>query len=315
MILHTNNRLDNRGNISMSWSDFIMSDKKMKLPQMSHEEKAKLADYPKMKETLVRYIREGKSKEESEIAGGVQYSLLTCGYAAIRPWAMPQNRKYETSNPPGIPSLSERQQQVWDLTQNGLTQKEIAKMLKCSQSTVAFSLKQARAVKEKENEVVARGGHVIYQTRIHLFVHGMELWEEVKGVDLGTGTLAADIDEAISLGASEVISTHLGYSPTQLDKLAMDIILATGGKCVIIADCFATNAIADVHAVYFIRDCVHTVDIPAGEKHPGRGLPVNCSICYLDDWIRHLGVPLSENDEETVQKFNLWRGLFDKNPH
>ena len=93
-----------------------MSDKKMKLPQMSDEEKAKLADYPKMKETLVRYIREGKSKEESEIAGGVQYSLLTCGYAAIRPWAMPQNRKYETSNPPGIPSLSERQQQVWDLT-------------------------------------------------------------------------------------------------------------------------------------------------------------------------------------------------------
>ena len=37
MILHTNNRLDNRGNISMSWSDFIMSDKKMKLPQMSDE--------------------------------------------------------------------------------------------------------------------------------------------------------------------------------------------------------------------------------------------------------------------------------------
>ena len=48
----------------MSWRDFIMSDKKMKLPQMSDEEKAKLADYPKMKVTLVRYIREGKSKEE-----------------------------------------------------------------------------------------------------------------------------------------------------------------------------------------------------------------------------------------------------------
>lgn len=292
-----------------------MSDEKLRLPQISDEEKSKLSESQKMNETLVQYIREGKSKEEAEMAGGVRHYLLDCGYAVIRPWAMPQNRKYETSNPPGVPSLSGRQKEVWDLTQSGLTQREIANKLKCSQSTVAFSLKQARLIKEKANEVVAQGHYVIYQTRIHLFVHGMELWEKVKGVDLGTGTLAADIDEAISLGASEVISTHLDYSPTQLDKLTMDIILATGGKCVIMADCFATNAIADVHAVYFIRDCVHTVDIPAGEKHPGRGLPVNCSICYLDDWIRHLGVHLSQNDEETVQKFNLWRGLFDKVPH
>ena len=59
------------------------------------------------------------------------------------------------------------------------------------------------------------GMSTVWTHRIHLFVHGMELWEKVKGVDLGTGTLAADIDEAISLGASEVISTHLGYSPTR----------------------------------------------------------------------------------------------------
>lgn len=153
---------------------------------------------------------------------------------------------------------------------------------------------------------------VLYQTRIHLFVHGMELWNKVKGVCLGSEEFARDIDEAISLGASEVTSPHLSYSPHQLDKLVMDIVLATGGRCVIMADCYATNAIADVHTIYFIRDCIHTKDFPAVKGHDDRALPVNCSICYLDDWIRCLGVTLSKNDEETVSCFNFWRGTFDK---
>lgn len=292
-----------------------MYDSKLKLPQLSIKEEASLDQYTTMKKQVVQYISEGKTKDEAELLGGVRHDIIDAAYSTVRPWDLPlPKQRNETVITPGIPPLTERQQQVWDLTQRGMTQSEIAKELRCTQSTVAFTLKRVRLLKEKANEIMSHGVYIIYQTRIHLFVHGMELWEKVKRLCLGED-FSKDIDESISQGASEAISTHLSYSPYQLDKLVMDIVLATGGKCVIMADCFATNAIADVHTIYFIRDCIHTKDFPAGKDSTGRGLPVNCSICYLDDWIKCLGVVLSDNDEETVKKFNFWRGLFDSTPY
>lgn len=275
-----------------------MSENNLKLPQLTPEEQTALDKIATMKKRAIQYIQEGKTKEEAELAGGVAHHIIDVAYSTVRPWGLPyQNHLYESSNPPGIPSLTERQQRIWDMAMDGMTQNEIAKEMKCSQSTVAFTLKQVRKIKDAAKDVTSRGIHVKYQTRIHLFVHGMELWGKVKGLCLGDD-FARDIDEAISLGASEVISTHLDYSPHQLDKLVMDIVLATGGRCVVMADCFATNAIADVHAIYYIRDCIHTKDFPEESKEAGRGIPVNCSICYLDDWIRYLGVTLSQNDAE-----------------
>lgn len=281
----------------------------IRLPQMSDEARASASRYIENQQKAIQYIAEGRTKEETLAMGEVPSYILDVAYSTVRPWALP-SLPQPSDTPPEIPALTERQQQVWDLKNQNLTQKRIAEALGCSQSTVAYTMKQLDLIRDRYNQVKVRAGQVVYQTRIHLFVHGMELWNKVKELCLGE-QLLNDINEAISLNASEVISPHLSLSPQQLDKLVMDIVLATSGRCVIMADCFAANATADVHAIYFIRDCVYTKDIPVGDKGDGRALPVNCSICYLDDWIRCLGVELSANDAETVREFNFWRGLYD----
>ena len=229
-------------------------------PQQSEEKKQATARHRAEQKALAEFILAGKTKREAEASGLFSQPLIETAYATVRPWELPfRSMHCDNGNPPGTPVLTEKQEKILEMTRRCMTQKEIANELKCSQSTVALTLKQARKTQEIANRALAEAQQTIYQTRIHLFLHGMDLWDAVKNVCLNSPAFIRDIEEAISMQASEVISPHLSYSPQQLDKLIMDIILATGGRCTVIADSYATNVTsADTHVVYFIRDSIHT---------------------------------------------------------
>ncbi len=284
-------------------------------PKQSEEEKQAAAKRREEQTALVKFILAGKTKRQAEASGLFPQELIKTAYATVRPWELPnRSMSYENRNPPGVPALTEKQAAVLEMTRKCMTQKEIAKELKCSQSTVAFTLKQARMLQEIAGRALAEAQQTEYQTRIHLFLHGMDLGDAVKNVCFDNPVFVKDIEESISMQASEVISSHLSYSPQQLDKLVMDIVLAAGGRCTIIADSYAVNSTsADTHIVYFIRDCIHTKDISGTRGETGWDIPLKRSIIYLDDWIRYLQVPLSENDADTVSQFNFWRCFYEKN--
>lgn len=281
--------------------------------QRSEEELQEIARIEAENKAMLEYILNGKTKRQAEASGRFSQHLIDSAYATVRPWELPGRPMcFMNGMAPGTPTLTEKQKKIIELTKKCMTQKEIAREMKCSQSTVAFTLRKARQIQAAANRVLAEAQQTDYQTRIHLFLHGMDLWDAVKGVCLNDPGFVKDIEDALDVQSSEVVSTHLSYSPQQLDKLVMDIVLATNGRCVIIADSFAANfPTPDTHVVYFLRDCIHTKDISRIKKEIGWDVPINCTILYLDDWIRYLQVPLSENDAITVDRFNFWRGFYE----